>query len=111
MQEQRLKKTTPRTSSTLDRRSGRSRYIAATVATGLAASLGFAAVMLVDVDELRARAAASESLRTIIEHTKLNFAPRQEAANAEAASDVENASLYADDTHWFRQQQLSPAAP
>jgi hypothetical protein len=112
LQEHRLKnKSAPAAPSPKRARPRRARYLAATVATGLAASLGFAIVMLADIDELRAGAAASESLRTFIEHTKRHFEPRHEAIDTVAGTTAEVVTDHADALEWIRVQHMWPVTP
>jgi predicted flap endonuclease-1-like 5' DNA nuclease len=109
LQEHKLKQAATRSaadSTGVPRRRGR--YMLATVATGLAASLGFAAVMLVDVDELRAKAAASETLRNLIHQTKRQFESRPTpAANidrkADDPVDVDAGAF------WLRHMEMYPS--
>lgn len=89
----------------------RRRYFAATLATGLAASMGFAAVMLVDIEDIRARAAASEALRTFFDQTKRRFEVRQPVQEDESRRPAPHITDGATDDFWIRHQQMWAPSP
>jgi predicted flap endonuclease-1-like 5' DNA nuclease len=106
LQEQRLKRAAQGAAVSPHGVRRRGRYAMATLATGFAASLGFAAVMLFDVDEIRARAAASETLRTLIHHTKRQFEPRPEPRDANATGS--DSTSEDPNAQWIHQMQMWP---
>lgn len=106
MQDHRLRDTAPAASVAARRRHPRrGRYVAATLATAMAASLGFAVVMFTDLDEAGARSAASDSLRSIIEQTKRHFEPRHEGIEAISPPADKQPDDAAGDL-WIRQMEM-----